>query len=138
MFMIPLEEIDLEYKRVFLRVDFNVPIENKTVTNDFRIKQAAPTIKKILEKRGSVILVTHIGRPNEGKDDTNLSTALLIPSIEKILGIPVKFLKNWIEGLKINQGEVLLCENVRFLKGETSNDPRLAKKNESSMRPIYK
>ena len=126
--MIPLEEIDLEHKRVFLRVDFNVPIENKTVTNDFRIKQAAPTIKKILEKRGSVILVTHIGRPNEGKDDTNLSTALLIPSIEKILGIPVKFLKNWIEGLKINQGEVLLCENVRFLKGETSNDPKLAKK----------
>ena len=126
--MIPFEDLDFENKRVLLRVDFNVPLENRTVTNDFRIRQTTPTIHKILEKGGSVILVTHIGRPKEGVTDLNLSTSVLISALESTLGMPVKFKKNWIEGIKINKGEVLLCENVRFLKGETSNDSQLAKK----------
>ena len=126
--MIPFEELDFEDKQVLLRVDFNVPLENKKVTNDFRIRQTAPTIHKILDKGGSIILVTHIGRPKEGAEDLNLSTSTLIPTLEKTLGLPVKFKKNWIDGVRINKGEVLLCENVRFLKGETSNDSQLAKK----------
>ena len=122
------EDIDFENKRVLLRVDFNVPLENKKITNDFRIRQTAPTIHKILSKGGSIILVTHIGRPKEGVADPSLSTSVLVSALESTLGIPIKFKKNWIEGIKIDKGEVLLCENVRFLKGETSNDSQLAKK----------
>ena len=126
--MTTFEQLDFENKRIFLRVDFNVPIENKKVTNDFRIRQTIPTIKKILKKGGSVILVTHIGRPEQGVEDPDLSTALLIPTIEKLLRQTVKHKKNWIEGLDIKRGEVFLCENVRFLEGEISNNFQLSKK----------
>ena len=125
--MIPFKDIDFENKKVFLRVDLNVPLENKKVTNDFRIRQTAPTIHKILNSGGSVILVTHIGRPKEGEEDLNLSTSILIPALERALNMQVKFKKDWIRGFEINKGEVILCENVRFLKGETSNDSQLAK-----------
>ena len=125
--MISFENIDFQNKKVFLRVDFNVPLENKKVTNDFRIRQTAPTIHKIINNGGSIILVTHIGRPTEGEADPNLSASILIPALESALDMPVKFEKDWIKGVKINKGEVLLCENVRFLKGETSNDLQLAK-----------
>lgn len=125
--MISFENIDFDNKQVFLRVDFNVPLENKKVTNDFRIRQTTPTIHKILNNGGSIILVTHIGRPKEGEEDPNLSTSILIPALESALHMPVKFKKDWIKGVEINKGEVVLCENVRFLKGETSNDLQLAK-----------
>ena len=125
--MIPFKDINFENKKVFLRVDLNVPLENKKVTNDFRIRQTAPTIHKILNSGGSVILVTHIGRPKEGEEDLNLSTSILIPALERALNMQVKFKKDWIRGFEINKGEVILCENVRFLKGETSNDSQLAK-----------
>ena len=122
-----MKDINFENKRVLLRVDLNVPLENRKVTNDFRIRQSAPTIHKILNSGGSVILVTHIGRPKEGKEDPNLSTSILIPALERVLNIPIRFKKDWITGFEINKGEVVLCENVRFLKGETSNDLQLAK-----------
>lgn len=125
--MISFESIDFENKKVLLRVDLNVPLENRKVTNDFRIRQSAPTIHKILNSGGSVILVTHIGRPKEGEEDPNLSTSILIPALERVLNMPVRFKKDWITGFEINKGEVVLCENVRFLKGETSNDLQLAK-----------
>lgn len=125
--MISFESINFENKRVLLRVDLNVPLENRKVTNDFRIRQSAPTIHKILNSGGSVILVTHIGRPKEGKEDPNLSTSILIPALERVLNIPIRFKKDWITGFEINKGEVVLCENVRFLKGETSNNLQLAK-----------
>lgn len=125
--MIPFESINFENKRVLLRVDLNVPLENRKVTNDFRIRQSAPTIHKILNSGGSVILVTHIGRPKEGEEDPNLSTSILIPALERVLNMPIRFKKDWITGFEINKGEVVLCENVRFLKGETSNDLQLAK-----------
>jgi len=125
--MISFESINFENKRVLLRVDLNVPLENRKVTNDFRIRQSAPTIHKILNSGGSVILVTHIGRPKEGEEDPNLSTSILIPALERVLNMPIRFKKDWITGFEINKGEVVLCENVRFLKGETSNDLQLAK-----------
>ena len=125
--MISFESINFENKRVLLRVDLNVPLENRKVTNDFRIRQSAPTIHKILNSGGSVILVTHIGRPKEGKEDPNLSTSILIPALERVLNMPIRFKKDWITGFEINKGEVVLCENVRFLKGETSNNLQLAK-----------
>ena len=96
--MIPFKDIDFENKKVFLRVDLNVPLENKKVTNDFRIRQTAPTIHKILNSGGSVILVTHIGRPKEGEEDLNLSTSILIPALERALNMQVKFKKDWIRG----------------------------------------
>ena len=125
--MMSFENIDFENKKVLLRVDLNVPLENRKVTNDFRIRQSAPTIHKILNSGGSVILVTHIGRPKEGEEDPNLSTSILIPALERVLNMPIRFKKDWITGFEINKGEVVLCENVRFLKGETSNDLQLAK-----------
>ncbi len=126
--MISFDQIDFKNKRIFLRVDYNVPIENRNVTNDFRIRQTIPTIEKILQKGGSVIIVTHIGRPKEGIEDPELSTSLLIPTIEKLLKHTIRYKKNWIEGLDIEPGEVCLCENVRFLKGETSNNFYLSQK----------
>ncbi len=125
---------NLKGKRVIVRVDFNVPLNERfEITDDTRIRAALPTIQKILSAGGSVILMSHLGRPKEGRDD-KYSLRHLIPTLESKLHINVKFADDCI-GEQAHQladslqpGEVLLLENLRFYKEETKGDPNFAKK----------
>lgn len=129
-----LDNLSFENKKALIRVDFNVPLdEHFNVTDDTRIQAAVPTIKKILKDGGSVILMSHLGRPKGGPED-RFSLKHIVLDLEKALGVPVKFAPDCIgqdaellsEGLKA--GEVLLLENLRFYKEETAGDADFAKK----------
>ncbi len=129
-----MDSYNFQNKRAIIRVDFNVPLNAEfEITDDTRIRAAMPTVKKILADGGSVILMSHLGRPKTGPED-KFSLAHLIPDLEKKLTIPVKFAKDCIgkETQKLAQGlqagEVLLLENLRFHKEETQGDEAFAKK----------
>lgn len=129
-----IDQYNLLGKRVIVRVDFNVPLNEKfEVTDDTRIRAAIPTIKKILSTGGSVILMSHLGRPKDGPTD-KYSLRHVIPTLEKHLGLKVKFAPDCIgeEAQQMAQalqpGEVLLLENLRFYKEEEKGDENFAKK----------
>lgn len=121
-------------KRAIIRVDFNVPLNSKfEITDDSRIRAAIPTIQKILKDGGSVILMSHLGRPKEGPVD-KYSLRHLIPDLKAKLGVDVKFAPDCIGkeaktmAAALKPGEVLLLENLRFYKEEEKGDPKFAKK----------
>jgi phosphoglycerate kinase len=128
-----IRDIDLNGKRVLVRVDFNVPLDGSTIIDDTRIRAAVPTLKAILEQKPkAVILMSHLGRP-KGGPDPNFSLAPVAPALEKLLGQPVAFVDDCV-GAKaeaalavLPAGGVLLLENTRFYPGEEKNDPELAK-----------
>jgi phosphoglycerate kinase len=129
-----IDQYNLTGKRALVRVDFNVPLNDQfAVTDDTRIRAAIPTIKKILEVGGSVILMSHFGRPKDGPED-KYSLRHIIPNLEKNLGKKVKFADDCIGQSAIDQaatlaaGEVLLLENLRFHKEETKGDEAFAQK----------
>jgi len=130
-----IEDIkDLKGKKVLVRVDFNVPQDNKqNITDDTRIRAAIPTIKYLSEKGARVILVSHLGRPKAGPDD-KLRLAPVAQALSQLLGKPIGYVKDCIGPevenavSKINNGDILLLENVRFYPQEESNDPEFAKK----------
>ena len=129
MLMKKISDIDLNNKRVLIREDFNVPMEQGNITSDARIRAAIPTIKYALEAGAAVILLSHLGRPTEGETATpETSLAPIAERLTQLLNHPVKFLDTWIDGITIQPGEVVLCENVRLLNGEKKNDSQLAKK----------
>jgi phosphoglycerate kinase len=125
-----LESLDVAGKRVLVRVDYNVPIENGVIEDDTRITASLPTVNYLLEHGASVILMSHLGRP-KGVDD-KFRLAPVAAQLEKVLGKPVKYISSKpasletakaLEGIK--PGEVALLENVRFESGEEKNDPEL-------------
>ncbi|MDN3203062.1 phosphoglycerate kinase [Algoriphagus sediminis] len=129
-----VDNLSFEGKRAIMRVDFNVPLdEHLSVTDDTRIQAAVPTIQKVLNDGGSVVLMSHLGRPKTGPED-KFSLRHIVLDLEKALGVPVKFAPDCIgeearmlsEGLKA--GEVLLLENLRFYKEETAGDKDFAEK----------
>jgi phosphoglycerate kinase len=123
-----IKDLDLKNKRVLIREDFNVPLNKGIIMSDARIKAALPTIQYALEKGAAVILLSHLDRPEEGTTNPEFSLAPIAVRLQELLGQPVKFLADWLDGFKILPGEVVLCENVRFQRGEKKNDPSLAKK----------
>lgn len=123
-----LDDLNLEGKRVLVREDLNVPIHEGQITSDARLEAAIPTIEKILEKGGAVMLMSHLGRPEEGKEDESFSLAPVAVWLSNRLGKSVSLVKNWINGVEIKPGDVKLLENVRFLNGEKGNDDALSKK----------
>jgi phosphoglycerate kinase len=130
-----IRDIDLKGKRVLVRVDFNVPIENGKITDDTRITAALPTLKAILDKRPrSVVLMSHLGRPKDGVPDPKFSLRPVADELSKLLGKPVDFAEDATSEAAVQQanslpdGGVLVLENTRFYPGETKNDPELAKK----------
>ncbi len=123
-----LEGLNLEGKRVLVREDLNVPIHDGQITSDARLEAAVPTIEKILEKGGSVMLMSHLGRPTEGEESQEFTLAPAAVWLSNRLGKPVSLVKNWINGVEIQPGEVKLLENVRFLNGEKANDDALSQK----------
>jgi len=126
--IIKMTDLDLAEKRVLIREDLNVPLKDGKVASDLRIKASLPTIKQALDAGAKVILMSHLGRPKEGQFDPAASMAPVAQHLEKLLGKPVKLVKNWLDGLDVAAGEVVLCENVRFNKGEKKNDDELSKK----------
>lgn len=123
-----LEDLDLQNKRVLIREDFNVPLDKGRITSDTRIIAALPTIQYALKKGAAVILLSHLDRPKEGAVTPKLSLAPIAIRLQELLGHPVRFITDWLDGFKILPGEVVLCENVRFQTGEKKNDSILAKK----------
>lgn len=123
-----LDDLNLEGKRVLVREDLNVPIHEGQITSDARLEAALPTIEKILEKGGAVMLMSHLGRPTEGEESDEFTLAPAAVWLSNRLGKPVSLVKNWINGVEIKPGEVKLLENVRFLAGEKANDDALSQK----------
>lgn len=129
-----IRDVDLAGKRVLVRVDFNVPIESGSIANDKRIRESVPTIQYILEhKPKAIILMSHLGRPKD-EPDPKYSLAPVAPALAKLLGTEVHFAEDCIGPVAENalaalpNGGVLLLENTRFYKGESKNDPEMAKK----------
>ncbi len=126
--LIGIKDLDLQNKRVLIREDFNVPLDKGIITSDARILAALPTIQYALKKNAAVILLSHLDRPTEGHVVPELSLTPIAKRLQELLGRPVRFIVNWLDGFKISPGEIALCENVRFQIGEKKNDSTLAKK----------
>ncbi|ASF47372.1 phosphoglycerate kinase [Methylovulum psychrotolerans] len=121
-------DLELSGKRVLIRQDLNVPVKNGQVTSDIRIQASVPTIEKALEAGAAVIVMSHLGRPTEGIYDEESSLKPVAERLASLLGKPVRLEKDWLEGLAIVPGEVVLCENVRFNVGEEKNSDELGQK----------
>jgi len=124
-----LTDQDVSNKRVLIRVDFNVPVDaNGNITEDTRIRASLPGIEYCLNNNAALMLTSHFGRPTEGEYDEKLSLASVAARLGELLGRPVRLVKDWVEGVEVKAGEVLLLENCRFNKGEKKNNSELAQK----------
>ena len=123
-----LTELDLAGKRVLIRCDLNVPVKNGEVTSDTRIRASLATIRHCLEAGARVIVMSHLGRPTEGEYAEEFSMKPVADRLGKLLGHPVKLVKDWLDGVEAAAGEVVLCENVRFNQGEKKDNEDLARK----------
>ena len=124
-----MNDIDLKNKNVAIRCDLNVPIKNGEITSDKRIRAVIPTIQKALENNCAIIVMSHLGRPEEGVFEEKFSLAPVAIRLAELLGHPVRFHPYDPElNVKALNGEVVLVENLRFLKGEKKNNPELGAK----------
>lgn len=128
MNLIKMSDVDLKGKRVLIREDLNVPIMGGIITSDQRLRAALPTIEAALDAGAAVIVLSHLGRPQEGSFDPRFSLAPVAEYMKKNLNYPVRFLTQYLDGIDAKPGELVLCENVRFNTGEKNNDEQLAKK----------
>lgn len=127
MSLINMQDVDLKSKTVLIREDLNVPIKDGMITSDQRLRAVLPTLEKVLDAGAGVIVLSHLGRPIEGKYDPKLSLQPVANYLTAQLNCPVRFVKDYLQGVKVKPGELVLCENVRFNIGEKSNDPGLAR-----------
>lgn len=132
--MADFNQFNFSGKKVLIRVDFNVPLDKQfNITDDTRIRAAIPTIQKILDNGGSVILMSHFGRPKEGPEE-KYSLKHLVPHLKSLLNVPVEFANDCIgqeakdKAAALKPGEVLLLENLRFYKEEEKGDEGFAQK----------
>jgi phosphoglycerate kinase len=128
MAVISMGELDLAGKRVLIREDLNVPLADGQITSDVRIRAALPTIRQALDAGAAVMVMSHLGRPTEGEPDPQYSLAPVAAYLSDALGRPVELLSDWIDGVDVATGQVVLLENVRFQAGEKANDDTLAQK----------
>jgi len=126
--VIKMVDLELSGKRVLIREDLNVPVADGKVTSDARIRAALPTIEAALAANAAVMLVSHLGRPTEGEPEDKFSLQPVADRLGELLDRDVPLAKDWIDGVDVDPGEVVLCENVRFLPGEKTCDEALAKK----------
>ncbi|MBT4964077.1 MAG: phosphoglycerate kinase [Francisellaceae bacterium] len=123
-----LDTIDIAGKKVLLRVDLNVPMFNGKISNIARIKAILPTLKILIARGATVMLLSHLGRPKSIDDHDTYSLAPVAEALNKLISTEVIFHRDWINGFELQSGMINICENVRFLSGETSNNFELSKK----------
>ena len=123
-----MTDVDLRGKRVLIREDLNVPVKNGVVTSDARIRASLPTIRAAHAAGARVILMSHLGRPEEGVPAEEFSLAPVAARLAELLGLKVRFEREWLGGVACEPGEIVLVENVRFNKGEKKNKDELAQK----------
>ena len=123
-----MSDVDLRGKRVFIRADLNVPLEDGRITDDTRIRASVPGIKLALERGAAVMVTSHLGRPTEGQLKPEDSLAPVAARVAELLGRDVPLVRDWVNGVEVKPGQVVMLENCRVNKGEKSDDPALAKK----------
>lgn len=128
MSVLKMADLELKDQRVLIREDLNVPVKEGKVTSDARIRASLPTIKMAVEAGAKVMLMSHLGRPTEGQYEEQYSLQPVAEHLSSLLGQEVPLVKEWLEGVEVAPGQVVLCENVRFNPGEKKNDDELAKK----------
>jgi phosphoglycerate kinase len=128
MTILRMTDLDLAGKRLLIRQDLNVPIHNGHISSDARLRASLPTLRHALEAGASVLVTSHLGRPKAGQFDPEHSLTLVAAWFSQHLGRSVPLLTNWIDGVKLQPGQIVLGENTRFLKGEKDDDEALSKK----------
>src|SRR5437660_6566020 len=123
-----MTDVDLRGKRVFIRADLNVPIEDGAISDDTRIRASVPGIKLALDKGAAVMVTSHLGRPTEGELKPEDSLAPVAARLAELLGREVPLRKDWVSGVDVEPGQVVMLENCRVNKGEKKDDAELAKK----------
>ncbi|MCC5865509.1 MAG: phosphoglycerate kinase [Wenzhouxiangella sp.] len=123
-----LDQFDLKGKRVLIRSDLNVPIRDGQVSSDARIQASLPTMRRALDAGAAVLVMSHLGRPTEGVAAAEFSLKPVAEKLTELVGQPVALVEDWIDGVDAQPGQLVLLENVRFLKGEKANDEGLAKR----------
>jgi phosphoglycerate kinase len=122
-----MADVDLKGKRVLIREDLNVPVKNGVVTSDARIRASLPTMQAAHAAGARLMLMSHLGRPEEGVFDAQFSLAPVAARVSELLGLKVRFERDWLNGVACEPGEIVVLENVRFHKGEKKNSDELAK-----------
>ena len=128
MAILKMTDLDLAGKRVLIREDLNVPLQDGVISDDTRIRASLPGIRHALSKGARLMLVSHLGRPTEGQFDEKESLAPVARRLSELLGQEVPLVRNWIDGISVAAGKAVLLENCRFNKGEKKNDDALARK----------
>ena len=128
MNLIKMSDVDLAGKRVLIREDLNVPIIDGIITSDQRLQAALPTLKAALDAGAAVIVLSHLGRPEEGSFDPRFSLQPVADYLKQNLNYPVRFVTNYLDGVDVKPHELVLCENVRFNEGEKNDNVELAQK----------
>ncbi|MFB6435093.1 MAG: phosphoglycerate kinase [Candidatus Malihini olakiniferum] len=128
MSLIKMTDLDLAVKRVLIRADLNVPIKEGKVTADARIRASLPTLEIALKKGARVMVTSHLGRPHEGEYNEEFSLLPVVNYLKEKISAPVRLEKNYLDGVDVAEGELVVLENVRFNKGEKKNDEKLSKK----------
>ena len=123
-----MKDLDLVGKRVLIREDLNVPIKDGQVVSDARIRASLRTIQQAHKAGAMVMVMSHLGRPKEGEFNAAFSLKPVAEHLSTLLGLPVRLEKHWIDGVVGKAGEIVLCENVRFNKGEKADDEILSRK----------
>ena len=127
MKVLRMGDLALSGKRVLIREDLNVPVKDGVVTSDARIRATLPTLRAAMQQGARVIVLSHLGRPEEGKFESEFSLAPVAAKLSELLGKPVPLCKDWLGGVECAPGHVVLCENVRFNKGEKKDNEALAR-----------
>ncbi|EIU6492442.1 phosphoglycerate kinase [Salmonella enterica] len=128
MSVIKMTDLDLAGKRVFIRADLNVPVKEGKVTSDARIRASLPTIELALKQGAKVMVTSHLGRPTEGEYNEEFSLLPVVNYLKDKLSNPVRLVKDYLDGVDVAEGELVVLENVRFNKGEKKDDEALSKK----------
>lgn len=126
MTVLQMSQLELAGKRVLIREDLNVPVKDGVVTSDARLKAALPTIELALAKGAAVMVMSHLGRPEEGVFSEDASLQPVVDWLTKALTVPVRLERDYLNGVEVKPGELVVFENVRFNKGEKKNDDGLA------------
>lgn len=125
--MLKMTDLNLAGKKLLIREDFNVPIHQGKITDDTRIRAALPTIQQALKAGAAIMLLSHLGRPTEGKFEQEYSLEPVAERLGQLVNQPIRLERNWLQGIAMQPGEIVLCENVRFTPGENADDEQLAK-----------